>query len=394
MFEVEESWCEDAGRDENTLRGALFGPVPSTGLGPRGTRRKKRTRRKNMKKRKEEETQHSEVGHDTPPPEQDDVSAATWVFGETSRPRKRRRKSDKERIADDRLGCPSDTCVAPSVRPIEKVGAAPPTTAVCLKKTQTTEWKSRKMKASGGEGEGDERAKAPTPGCSVGGEGGVHRGLNPVHKQAARKMEGARFRWLNEQLYTSTSTEAMAMFRDEPNLFEVYHRGFETQVSKWPSDPLDHIIADIRSLPPSTVIADMGCGKARLARSVPHRVHSFDLVALDNHVIACDMVHVPLPDASVDVCVFCLSLMGTNTAEFIREARRVLKSGGALRVLEIESRVTSLDRFVSDMETFGFSLVRKRNFSKMFVDLVFVAVEVTGIASPIIQLKPCTYKKR
>lgn len=36
---------------------------------------------------------------------------------------------------------------------------------------------------------------------------------------------------------------------------------------------------------------------------------------------------VPLSPASVDVAVFCLSLMGTNLVDFLTEAHRVLKLG-------------------------------------------------------------------
>jgi hypothetical protein len=39
-------------------------------------------------------------------------------------------------------------------------------------------------------------------------------------------------------------------------------------------------------------VADFGCGDAKIARSVPNVVHSFDLVALNSHVIPCDMSHV------------------------------------------------------------------------------------------------------
>lgn len=391
MFEVEESWSEKADRGESALRRALFGPVPSTGLGPRQTRRKTPTCR-GKRRRRREETRLSDGGHDAPLPGQDDApAAAAWVSGETSGTKRRRRKSEKGWVAENR---PPDTRVGSSARPSERTGAAFSIETTSLETAQPTKRKSLKMKKGKRGGEGGGGAKASTLSCPGSGKTGARRGSNPLHKKASSRMEGARFRWLNEQLYTSTSREALALFGDDPNLLELYHQGFETQAAKWPTDPLDRVIADARSLPPSTVIADMGCGRARLARSVPHRVHSFDLVALDSHVTACDMAHVPLPDASVDVCVFCLSLMGTNTAEFIREARRVLKRGGTLRVVEIESRIASLDRFVSNVETLGFSVVHKRSFSKMFVDMTFTAVAVTGTASPTIQLKPCTYKKR
>jgi len=37
------------------------------------------------------------------------------------------------------------------------------------------------------------------------------------------------------------------------------------------------------------VVADFGCGDAKIARSVPNVVHSFDLVALNERVTACNM---------------------------------------------------------------------------------------------------------
>jgi hypothetical protein len=40
-------------------------------------------------------------------------------------------------------------------------------------------------------------------------------------------------------------------------------------------------------------------------------------------VVACNMAEVPLPDASVDVAVFSLSLMGTDYGLFLEEAHRV-----------------------------------------------------------------------
>lgn len=79
--------------------------------------------------------------------------------------------------------------------------------------------------------------------------------------------------------------------------------------------------------PLTHVIVDMGCGDAKLSKSVPQKVHSFDLVAGDPCVTACDMAKVPLPDGSADIVVFCLSLMGTNLNDYLLEANRILKSG-------------------------------------------------------------------
>lgn len=78
----------------------------------------------------------------------------------------------------------------------------------------------------------------------------------------------------------------------------------------------------------STIVADFGCGDAKLAQIFPEiKIHSFDLIAVNQYVTAGDMAHTELSDGSVDIVVFCLSLMGTNLQSFIKEANRVLKIG-------------------------------------------------------------------
>ena len=60
---------------------------------------------------------------------------------------------------------------------------------------------------------------------------------------------------------------------------------YRIQANQWPLDPLDLIIAEVKKLPKKAVVADFGCGEARLAQCV-HRatVHSFDLVAAHDKV--------------------------------------------------------------------------------------------------------------
>lgn len=78
----------------------------------------------------------------------------------------------------------------------------------------------------------------------------------------------------------------------------------------------------------SVVVADFGCGDAKLAQAFPEiKIHSFDLIAVNQYVTACDMAHTNLANGSVDIAIFCLSLMGTNLQSFIKEANRVLKTG-------------------------------------------------------------------
>lgn len=78
--------------------------------------------------------------------------------------------------------------------------------------------------------------------------------------------------------------------------------------------------------PIDNIIADFGCGEARLAASIPHKVHSFDFLPINDRITACDMAHTQLLTDSIHVVVFCLSLMGTNLNDYIIEANRVLKN--------------------------------------------------------------------
>ena len=64
-------------------------------------------------------------------------------------------------------------------------------------------------------------------------------------------------------------------------------------MSKWPTNPVDIFVRELRAYPPGTVIGDFGCGMAALAAALPqHKVHSFDLVAANERVVACDIAHV------------------------------------------------------------------------------------------------------
>ena len=54
-------------------------------------------------------------------------------------------------------------------------------------------------------------------------------------------------------------------------------------MNRWPDQPLDEIIDYIRKRSTQLVVADLGCGDARLARelkSTHPNIHSFDLMAL------------------------------------------------------------------------------------------------------------------
>ncbi|KAJ2899188.1 25S rRNA (adenine645-N1)-methyltransferase [Coemansia aciculifera] len=223
-------------------------------------------------------------------------------------------------------------------------------------------------------------------------------GLSTLQQKMQQKLKGARFRWINEALYTTTGDKALEMVQSDPSIFEEYHSGFSAQVEKWPVNPVDVFIGYLRSKPKRLVVADLGCGAARLSATVgqQHTVHSFDLVAYNDLITPCNIADVPLPDDAVDVAIFCLALMGTDFLKFIREANRILRIGGELKIAEVVSRVSDVDAFVQALEGQGFKLARTDASNKMFIMFDFTKVrrspaklrEAPGL------LKPCIYKRR
>lgn len=220
---------------------------------------------------------------------------------------------------------------------------------------------------------------------------------NSLREKMMKKLQASHFRYINEQLYNSKSEESKTFFQNNIATFEAYHEGYRQQVSKWPLNPLSVIINALKKKPAKTVIADFGCGEAHLAKSLPdHKVHSFDFVATSDVVTPCDMSNTPLENESVDIVVFCLSLMGSNLSSYILEANRVLKTGGLMMIAEVESRFENVDTFIQDIKKFGFANTWKDFSHKIFYFLYFKKVISVKKSNklPTIFLKPCLYKKR
>ncbi|KAK6747357.1 hypothetical protein RB195_000514 [Necator americanus] len=219
----------------------------------------------------------------------------------------------------------------------------------------------------------------------------------PIVQDALKKLEAGRFRFLNEQLYNMTGSEALEYFRQDPDAFRCYHNGFAEQVKKWPNHPLNEIIRWLKGKSKQLVVYDLGCGDAKIAADVGemHKVHSFDLVSTNDMVTECDMAHLPSESSVADVVIFCLSLMGTNLVDYIKEARRVLKMGGILKIAEVVSRFVNVKFFCNAVCKLGFAITSKQHITDYFILMEFRKIEKVENKRPFgLRLKPCAYKKR
>ncbi len=144
-----------------------------------------------------------------------------------------------------------------------------------------------------------------------------------------------------------------------PEEWEQYHTLYRAARRDWAAVPFEEMIrwGQQRS---GYAIGDFGCGEALLGRALAdrHTVYSVDHVAVDDTVTACDMAHVPLDDETLDLAIFCLSLMGSNFADYLAEAHRTLKLDGQLHIWEATSRFGDRETFAKDVTRLGFDLVK------------------------------------
>ncbi|KAL0949677.1 hypothetical protein HGRIS_009715 [Hohenbuehelia grisea] len=243
--------------------------------------------------------------------------------------------------------------------------------------------------------------------------------LTAMQHRMKQTLEGARFRVINESLYKSDSSEAVNMMKANPEVFEEYHTGFRNQVQSWPSNPVEGYISALSTYPKHTVIADLGCGDAALARALIPKgmtILSFDLVSDNAFVVEADTCSkIPLPGSEavgpskgvgeghvVNVVICALSLMGTNWPNCIREAWRILTPDGELKIAEVTSRFSTVEKFTSLVESCGFKLRSSDKSNTHFTLFEFRKIarvskseaQWKDILSKASCLKPCEYKRR
>ncbi|KAJ8117489.1 hypothetical protein ONZ43_g4198 [Nemania bipapillata] len=294
------------------------------GLMPDGAPRLTLKEKKKMKKEKERQGKQAVAGHVTKDGTDSTSPGGAPSEEDPGRMDKKRREKKLKRHQENQDGDPQN--VLPSIGPQTKAPAGPPVPK-----------------------------------------------LTPMQAAMREKLVSARFRHLNETLYTKPSDEAFQLFQDSPEMFQEYHEGFRRQVNVWPENPVDGYIEDIKlrgrqryphkSKPGQAVpapapavyplvrtnglctIADLGCGDAKLAtmlqpekKKLNLQILSYDLQSPSPLVTKADIANLPLADGSVDVVIFCLALMGTNWLGFIEEAYRILHWKGELWIAEIKSR--------------------------------------------------------
>ena len=176
-----------------------------------------------------------------------------------------------------------------------------------------------------------------------------------VQRRVARYGD---FSKMNNRWYASASESTHARLADNPEEWAHYHTMYRQLRESWPVVPFKEEVRWL-SEREGFVVGDFGCGEACIAAAVAerHQVHSFDHVAINDSVVACDIARVPLEDGVLDLAIFCLSLMGSNLTDYIREARRCLGLDGWLHIWEPTSYFDDLPKFCAQLARLGFDVM-------------------------------------
>ncbi len=180
----------------------------------------------------------------------------------------------------------------------------------------------------------------------------------------------------NRRGKTTRSETMHKEFNDNPDSWFRYHALRKSRMESWEEIPYEYIATKINDS--RDVVADFGCGENLFKHCVPNnKVYSFDHVAIDETVVACDMRNTGLIDETIDVAVFSLALWGTNSDEYIKEAYRILRRKGMIYIAEPSKNYETLeeqDKLINVLNEIGFQQVGSIENRGKFVYLTGIKI--------------------
>jgi len=154
---------------------------------------------------------------------------------------------------------------------------------------------------------------------------------------------------LHQRYKTLTSQNLQKEFQGSPELWHQYHAISEENEKSFPDEgiPRNKIIQELTEIKGKRTrsVVDMGCGKAQIADHFTNDSRftfiNYDHVSSKENVLVQDISNTGLEDDSVEICILCLAMWGSNCHDYVREAYRILESGGKLYIMEATKRWTS-----------------------------------------------------
>ena len=171
-----------------------------------------------------------------------------------------------------------------------------------------------------------------------------------VENTKKRKRELSTLSEYHKRFKSMSSANLHNEFQDEPDLFKTYHQVADMNWSTFKTEdvPVQQAANIVNKfytqVGRNLNITDFGAGTGKLKELIDpiHTLTGFDHVSTCDWIVAKDMRETGLADCSQDICVFSMSLWGSNWEDYITEASRVLKVNGYIIVIN-KSRKWFLD---------------------------------------------------
>ena len=178
---------------------------------------------------------------------------------------------------------------------------------------------------------------------------------------------------LHQRYKTLTSKNLQKEFQETSELWHQYHTISEENEKSFPEEsiPRNRIIQELTQIKGKRTrsVVDMGCGKAQIADHFANDTRfsfiNYDHVSSKENVLVQDISKTGLEDNSVEICILCLAMWGSNCHDYVREAYRILESGGKLYIMEATKRWTDdeggqpADKLKKLLEETGFQIVEQ-----------------------------------
>ena len=100
---------------------------------------------------------------------------------------------------------------------------------------------------------------------------------------------------MNQSINKVSSSATHERFVDNPEDWKDYHKKYKEARKNWDVIPYQEAIKWCERRP-HMIIGDFGCGEAFFVKELKNKVYSFDYIAINENVIACDMAKVPCED--------------------------------------------------------------------------------------------------
>ena len=185
---------------------------------------------------------------------------------------------------------------------------------------------------------------------------------------------------LHQKYKSMTSQNLNTYFKEDKSKWEEYHKISKSNEESFLEEeiPRNKMIKYLENLPgkKQKYIADLGCGFAEINKHFKLNTrfifNNFDHISSSEKIISKDIKNTELDDYSIDICILSLAMWGSNCSDYIKEAYRILDTGGTLLISEPYKRwfneETKENKLVKLLEENHFTIIKNDEQKFMFIE--------------------------